>query len=98
MNFGPGVPRVNQAQDARPRANELPERSQMKHKIMVGLYFLAGGLGIIAALRDIFAPGFFAMSGRVNSTSYIILEFALAITFLSLGAFFLIRGPKWHRK
>jgi hypothetical protein len=70
----------------------------MKHKIMVGLYFFAGGLELIAALRDIFAPGFFAMNGQVNSTRYIIVEFAIAITFLVLGGFFLRRGPQWHRK
>ena len=80
------------------QANELPERSKMRHKTMVGLYFLAGGLGFIAALRDIFAPGFFAMSGRVNSTRYIIVEFAIAITFLILGVFFVRRGPQWNRK
>ena len=55
---------------------------------MVGLYFLAGGLWIIAALRDIFAPGFFMMSRRVMSTEEIIVEFAIAITFLTIGVLF----------
>jgi hypothetical protein len=57
----------------------------MKHKIRVWLYFLAGGLVLTAVLRDIFAPGFFAMSGRVMSTGYIIVEFAIGITFLAIG-------------
>ena len=70
----------------------------MKHETMVGLYFFAGVLVIIAALRDIFAPGFFAMSGQVNSTPYIIVEFAIAMTFLILGVVFVRRGPQWHRK
>lgn len=56
-----------------------------KSKFMLWVYFLAGGLVLTAVLRDIFAPGFFAMSGRVMSTGYIIVEFAIGITFLAIG-------------
>lgn len=57
----------------------------MKHKVMVGLYFLAGGMWIIVALRDIFAPGFLAMNGRVISRNQIIFEWAVAVVFLTVG-------------
>jgi hypothetical protein len=98
MKSSTGVLTLTHLEDVRDISKGMPERSQMKHKTMIGLYFFAGGLTIIVALRDIFAPGLFAMSGRVNSTGYILVEFAIAITFLVLGAFFVRRGPQWHRK
>lgn len=57
----------------------------MKNKIVLGLYFLVGGMWIIVALRDIFAPGFLAMNGRVIGRNQIIFEFAVAIVFLTIG-------------
>ena len=57
----------------------------MKHKVMVGLYFLAGGMWISVALRDIFAPGFLSFSGRVIGRNQIIFEFAVAVVFLAIG-------------
>ena len=56
-----------------------------KHKIVVGLYFFAGGMWILVALRDIFAPGFLSFNGRVISRSQIIFELAVALVFLSIG-------------
>ena len=58
----------------------------MKQRITVGLPLLAGVLWVIAGLRDIFAPGFFAMSGRLMSKSYITLEFAVAVVFFAVAA------------
>jgi len=57
----------------------------MKNKIVIGLYFLVGGMWIIVALRDIFAPGFLVMNGRVIGRNQIIFEFAVAIVFLTIG-------------
>jgi len=57
----------------------------MKHKVMVGLYFLAGGMWIMVALRDIFAPGFFSFHGRVIGRNQIVFELAVAVVFLAIG-------------
>jgi uncharacterized membrane protein YozB (DUF420 family) len=63
----------------------------MKRKIVVGLYFLVGGMWIIVALRDIFAPGFLAMNGRVISRNQIIFEWAVAVVFLTVGVLYIRR-------
>jgi hypothetical protein len=63
----------------------------VKPKIVVGLYLLVGGMWIIVALRDIFAPGFLAMNGRVIARNQIIVEFAVAIIFLTIGVLSLRR-------
>ncbi|MCU1266930.1 MAG: hypothetical protein JWM21_3248 [Acidobacteria bacterium] len=70
----------------------------MKHKVMPALFYLAGGLWIIAALRDIFAPGFFSMSPRVMSATDIGGEVAVGILFLIVGLSFRKRGPRWNHK
>jgi hypothetical protein len=57
-----------------------------KQRIAVVGFLVAGVLYVIAGLRDIFAPGFFNMSPHVPDQSGIILQFALAATFLALAA------------
>jgi hypothetical protein len=57
-------------------------------RIAVVGFLVAGVLYVIAGLRDIFAPGFFNMSPHVPDKSGIILQFALAATFLALAASF----------
>jgi hypothetical protein len=61
------------------------ERNQLKHKVMVGLYFLAGALWIMVAVRDIFAPGFFSFHGRAIGRYQIVFELAVAVVFLAIG-------------
>ena len=60
----------------------------MKSKVAVWASLVAGLLGIIAGLRDTYAPGFFTMSGSVKSKLDIAMEFASGVTFLSLAAVF----------
>jgi hypothetical protein len=50
-------------------------------------FLIAGVLGIISGLRDIFAPGFFNMSPRIPNRTDIILQFVAAAIFLALAAF-----------
>ena len=57
----------------------------MRKRIVLGLAFLAAVLWLVAGLRDVFAPGFFATSGRVMGTSDIILEFVTAAIFFALA-------------
>jgi hypothetical protein len=52
----------------------------------VSLYLLAGTLFLIAALRDIFAPGFFNNSSAIPGTADIVLKFVSAAAFLALAA------------
>ena len=56
-----------------------------KDKIVLALYFFAGGMWAMVALRDIFAPGFLSMNGRVISRTQIIFDVSVAIVFLSIG-------------
>jgi hypothetical protein len=65
-----------------------------KQKIAVWGFLVAAGLLAIAGLRDIFAPGFFSMSGRVMSNSEIALEFAVAAMFFILAVSFSRRHPQ----
>ena len=62
-------------------------------KIAVWGFLFAGVLGIIAGLRDIFAPGFFNISPQVKGTSDIILQFVSAASFLAL-AYLLSVSPR----
>jgi hypothetical protein len=63
----------------------------MMPRIAVWGFALAGVLGIIAGLRDIFAPGFFKMSPRIPSNTDIVVQFGIAALFLVL-AWFASRG------
>ena len=60
-------------------------RIERKKRIVLGLAFLAAVLWLIAGLRDIFAPGFFSMSGRVMGTNDIIIEFGTAAIFFVIA-------------
>lgn len=51
----------------------------------MGLFIAAGSLWILAGIRDLFAPGFFNISGREVSGSSIALNFAVGIVFLILA-------------
>lgn len=57
----------------------------MKNRNIAWLYFLVGVLWIIVVLRDLFAPGFFAMNNRVVGRGDIIVEVTAAIVFLTIG-------------
>ncbi|HSB28066.1 MAG TPA: hypothetical protein VLE19_09425 [Pyrinomonadaceae bacterium] len=50
------------------------------------LCILAGTLWILAGIRDLFAPGFFNISGRVVTGSGIALNFAIGAVFLVVGS------------
>ena len=64
----------------------MTQQNEMKLRtIAVWGFLLAGVLGLIAGLRDIFAPGFFNISPRIPSKTDIVLQFALAGTFLALA-------------
>jgi hypothetical protein len=56
-----------------------------KHKAVVWFFILTGVLWILAGLRDLFAPGFFNMSGRTVTGNSIALNFAIGIVFLVIG-------------
>ena len=58
----------------------------MKSRIMIGLWVFAGVLELLSGLRDIFAPGFFTISGQVRSTGDIVLEFVAAACFFGIAA------------
>ncbi len=53
-----------------------------KSKTMMWLSIVAGVLWILAGMRDLFAPGFFSISGRTASGSSVALNFAIGIMFL----------------
>ena len=57
-----------------------------KAKIVMWLFILAGSLWILAGIRDLFAPGFFTISGGTVSGSSIALDFAIGIVFLVIGS------------
>jgi len=57
-----------------------------KPKIVMWLSILAGLLWILAGIRDLFAPGFFSISGRPVSGSSIALNFVIGIVFLIIGS------------
>jgi hypothetical protein len=58
----------------------------MKSKVGIWLFLIAGILWLLVGLRDLFAPGFFSFSGRVVTNSQIVVDFALGVMFLALGA------------
>jgi hypothetical protein len=59
-----------------------------KQKFVLWGFIFAALLEALAGLRDIFAPGFFNMSGRRMDGGDIALEFALAAMFFVLGLSF----------
>ena len=58
----------------------------MKSRIMIGLWVFVGVLELLSGLRDIFAPGFFTISGQVRGTGDIVLEFVAAACFFGIAA------------
>lgn len=48
-------------------------------------FLIAGVLGVVTGLRDIFAPGFFNISPNVKSKADIILQFVSAASFFALA-------------
>ena len=57
------------------------------HRIAVWGFLIAGVLGIISGLRDIFAPGFFNASPQVRGTADIVMQLMVAAAFLILALF-----------
>ena len=68
-----------------------------KTKIVIWLFILAGLLWILAGIRDLFAPGFFSISGRAVSGS-IALDFAIGIVFLILASSQAVRTRRHIKK
>jgi hypothetical protein len=67
----------------------------MKQRTMVKVWLIVGLLWVAVGLRDVFAPGFFTMSGRVQTTSDIVIEFGVAALFFAMAALSIIsRQPK----
>jgi hypothetical protein len=69
-----------------------------KTKIVMWLFILAGLLWILAGIRDLFAPGFFSISGRTVSGSSIALDFAVGIVFLILASSQAVRTRRHIKK
>lgn len=57
-----------------------------KAKIVMWLFIAAGLLWILAGTRDLFAPGFFSISGRPVTASGIAFSFAIGVVFLILAS------------
>lgn len=66
-----------------------------KPKIVMWLFILAGLLWILAGIRDLFAPGFFTISGRAVSGGSIALNFVIGIVFLVIAT---SQAVRTHRK
>ncbi len=67
-------------------------KNEMKLKnVAVWGFLIAGVLGLIGALRDVFAPGFFTVNSRNPSKTDIVMQFVMAATFLALAFFTNIR-------
>lgn len=54
-------------------------------KVAVWGFLIAGVLGVVTGLRDIFAPGFFNISPNVKSKADIILQLVSAASFFALA-------------
>ena len=67
-------------------------------KIAVWGFLVAGVLGVITGLRDIFAPGFFNVSPQVKSKADIILQFVSAASFFALAYLFRLSWLKDAKK
>jgi hypothetical protein len=67
------------------------------YKIALWGFMFAALLFTLAGLRDIFAPGFFTMSGRKMSGGDIALQFALAAMFFFVGLSFTRRSQDRQR-
>jgi hypothetical protein len=70
----------------------------VKPKIVMWLFILAGLLWILAGIRDLFAPGFFNISGRTVSSSSIALNFVIGIVFLIIGSSQAVRTHRQIKK
>lgn len=57
-------------------------------KIAVWGFLIAGVLGIITGIRDVFAPGFFNISPQIKGKADIVLQFVSAASFLALAYLF----------
>ena len=69
-----------------------------KAKIVTWLFILAGLLWILAGIRDLFAPGFFSINGRIVTDSSIALNFAIGIVFLIIGSSQAVRTHRHIKK
>ncbi len=58
----------------------------MKRKIVVLAWVFAGVLGLLAGIRDIYAPGFFNMSPLIKSNADIVFQFAASATMFVCAA------------
>ena len=57
-------------------------------RIAVWGFLIAGVLGIMTGIRDVFAPGFFNVSPQVKGKADIVLQFVGAASFLALAYLF----------
>ena len=57
-----------------------------KGRTAMWLFILAGSLWILAGIRDLFAPGFFSISGRAVTSRDITLNIVIGAVFLVVGS------------
>jgi len=69
-----------------------------KPKTVMWLFIVAGLLWILAGIRDLFAPGFFSISGQPVSGSSIALSFAIGIFFLIIACSQAVRSRRLINK
>ena len=69
----------------------LRENVMAKPKIVMWLFIVAGLLWILAGTRDLFAPGFFSISGHPVNGSGIAVNFAIGIVFLIIASLQAVR-------
>jgi len=58
----------------------------VKSRKVTWLFTLAGALWMLAGIRDLFAPGFFSISGRTVTSSDITVDFAIGSLFLIIAS------------
>ena len=67
-------------------------------RIAVWGFLIAGVLGIITGIRDVFAPGFFNVSPQVKGKADIVLQFVSAASFLALAYLFSLQRFDTNKK
>jgi phage-related protein len=67
----------------------MSEKTEKKlNKVAFWGFIVAGVLGLIAGLRDIFVPGFFSMSPRMPTKIDIIMQLISGVSFFAVAYLF----------
>ena len=69
----------------------------MKRKIVVSAWVFAGVLGLLAGIRNIYAPGFFNVSPLIKSNADIALHFVAAAVMFVCAALMSRSRTGWSR-